>query len=195
MSETSILPVLTQIKSGKVYDLSTEYFIGMPSFHSLGDPGYQYWLTRTPHGTLIDNPNGLGKEMNHKVSYTGDAISLYTHMGTHIDALNHFGLNGKIWNGFTAEQHLGGKGWKKPGAETIPPVIARGVLIDIATYKDVKTLSCNYRVTANDLKGALKQQKVALEKGDVVLICTGQMVHYTQAQEFLHEYPGISLDA
>ena len=47
----------------------------------------------------------LGEAMNRKVSYTGDAISMYTHMGTHIDALNHFGLNGKIWNGFTPEEH------------------------------------------------------------------------------------------
>ncbi len=195
MTETSRLSVLSKINSGKVYDLSTEYFVGMPSFHSLGDPMYQYWLTHTSHGTLLDNPNGLGEEMNHKVSYTGDAISLYTHMGTHIDALNHFGLNGKIWNGFTPEKHLGDKGWKKTGAETIPPIIARGVLIDIAAYKGVKTLTNNYRVTANDLKGALEKQKVTLQKGDVVLLRTGQMVHYANASEFLHEYPGISLDA
>ncbi|QHT70347.1 cyclase family protein [Rhodocytophaga rosea] len=195
MTDQSRLSVLGKINNGKVYDLSTEYFVGMPSFHSLGDPGYQYWLTHTPHGTVIDNPNGLGEEMNQKVSYTGDAISLYTHMGTHIDALNHFGLHGKIWNGFTPEKHLGDKGWKKTGAETIPPVIARGVLIDIAAYKGVKNLTDNYRVTAADLKGALQKQKVKLHKGDVVLLRTGQMVHYSNASAFLDNYPGISLDA
>ena len=118
MSNSSRIEVLSQIKSGKTYDLSVEYFVGMPSFHALGDPPYQYWLTHTPKGTIVDNPNGLGESMNRKVSYTGDAISMYTHMGTHIDALNHFGLNGKIWNGFTPEEHLGDKGWKKTGAET-----------------------------------------------------------------------------
>src|SRR5690606_21993264 len=123
MSNSSRLEILSQIESGKTYDLSVEYFVGMPSFHSLGDPGYQYWLTHTPDGTIVDNPNGLGEAMKRKVSYTGDAISMYTHMGTHIDALNHFGLNGKIWNGFTPEEHLGDKGWKKTGAETIPPII------------------------------------------------------------------------
>lgn len=135
MSNSSRLEVLSQINSGKTYDLSVEYFVGMPSFHALGDPPYQYWLTHTPQGTMVDNPNGLGESMNHKVSYTGDAISMYTHMGTHIDALNHFGLNGKIWNGFTPEKHLGDKGWKKTGAETIPPIIARGVLIDVKLSK------------------------------------------------------------
>jgi kynurenine formamidase len=116
-------------------------------------------------------------------------------MGTHIDALNHFGLNGKIWNGFTPEEHLGDKGWKKTGAEKIPPIIARGVLIDVASFKGVDVLEQNYRITAEDLKAALKSQKVELEKGDVVLIRTGQAKHYVNAAKYLDQYPGISLDA
>jgi kynurenine formamidase len=193
MTEDSQINVLSQIKAGKPYDLSVEYFVGMPSFHSLGDPGYQYWLTHTPNGTVVDNPNGLGEKMNRKVSYTGDAISMYTHMGTHIDALNHFGLNGKIWNGFTPEDHLGDKGWKKTGAETIPPIIARGVLIDIAALKG--PLPNNYRISASDLQQALERQKVSLRKGDVVLIRTGQAEHYEDAEHYLDNYPGVALDA
>lgn len=195
MDESSQLEVLSQVTFGKTYDLSVEYFVGMPSFHSLGDPSYQYWLTHTPHGTVVDNPNGMGREMNEKVSYTGDAISMYTHMGTHIDALNHFGLNGKIWNGFTPEEHLGDKGWKKTGAESIPPIIARGVMIDIPAYKNVASLPANYRINSDDLRGALKKQDVKLQKGDIVLIRTGQARHYHNAEEYLHEYPGINLDA
>ncbi len=195
MTEKSQLEILSQIRSGKSYDLSVEYFVGMPSFHSLGDPSYQYWLTHTPHGTVVDNPNGLGEEMNKKVSYTGDAISMYTHMGTHIDALNHFGLNGKIWNGFTPEEHLGDKGWKKTGAESIPPIIARGVMIDVAAYKGKEILDENYRINSSDLKGALELQGSELKKGDVVLIRTGQAQYYDDADHYLHNYPGINLDA
>lgn len=193
MNDTTRLMALSHINSGQTYDLSVEYFVGMPSFHALGDPGYQYWLTHTPHGTIVDNPNGLGKEMNQKVSYTGDAISMYTHMGTHIDALNHFGLDGKIWNGFTPEEHLGDKGWKKTGAETIPPIIARGILIDIETSKG--HLPENYRITADDLQEALNKQGTIISKGDVVLIRTGQARQYDLASQYLHNYPGISLDA
>lgn len=193
VTESSQLQILSEVSSGKAYDLSVDYFVGMPSFHSLGDPGYQYWLTHTPNGTIVDNPNGLGVEMNKKVSYTGDAISMYTHMGTHIDALNHFGLNGKIWNGFTPEEHLGDKGWKKTGAETIPPIIARGVLLDIAAA--IGPLPKNYHITANDLQLTLKKQHIKLEKGDVVLIRTGQAEFYEDANHYLDNYPGISLDA
>ena len=193
ITEASQLQVLSKISSGKVFDLSVDYFVGMPSFHALGDPGYQYWLTHTPHGTIVDNPNGLGREMNEKVSYTGDAISMYTHMGTHIDALNHFGLNGEIWNGFTPDEYLGDKGWKKTGAEKIPPIIARGVLIDVQAA--LGTLPANYRITTEDLQQSLRKQKVSLEKGDVVLIRTGQAQYYEDASHYLDNYPGISLDA
>ncbi len=195
MTDASRLAILSRVDAGKTYDLSVNYFVGMPSFHSLGDPGYQYWLTHTPRGTVVDNPNGLGEAMNGKVSYTGDAISMYTHMGTHIDALNHFGLNGKIWNGYSADEYLGDKGWKKTGAETIPPIIARGVLIDVAAYKGQTVLDPNYRVSAADLKGALQKQRTALQKGDVVLIRTGQARFYQKADQYLDQYPGISLDA
>ncbi len=193
MTETSKHEILSKISSGKTYDLSVDYFVGMPSFHHLGDPGYQYWLTHTPRGTIVDNPNGLGDAMNQKVSYTGDAISMYTHMGTHIDALNHFGLNGKIWNGFTPEEYLGDKGWKKTGAETIPPIIGRGVLIDVA--EAIGKLPDNYRITVMDLQHTLKKQQTKLASGDIVLIRTGKAQFYKDADQYLHSYPGISLEA
>lgn len=195
MTDASRAAILARLAGGKVYDLGTEFFVGMPSFHHLHDPAYQFWLTHTPRGTVIDDPNGLGAAMNRKVTYTGDAISMYTHMGTHIDALNHFGLNGKIWNGYSADEHLGDKGWRKTGAETIPPIIARGVLIDLPALKGMAVLPRNYRVTRADLEAALQRQSVRLAPGDVVLLRTGQMRHFHEPREFLHEYPGIGLEA
>ncbi len=195
MEPQSVLRVLQTVRAGKIYDLSVDYFVGMPSFHQLGDPAYQYWLTHTPRGTIVDNPNGMGEEMNNKVSYTGDAISMYTHMGTHIDALNHFGLDGKIWNGYSADEHLGDKGWKKTGAETIPPIIARGVLLDVAAYKGVDALEDSYRITRTDLQQTIEKQGISLQDGDVVLIRTGQAQFYADKEQYLHQYAGISLDA
>jgi kynurenine formamidase len=84
---------------------------------------------------------------------------------------------------------------EKTGAETIPPIIARGVLIDIPYSKGVPVLEKNYRITASDLQSALKKQEVSIQKGDVVLIRTGQMRHYNNASQFLDDYPGITLDA
>ena len=180
--------------TGKVYDLATDYFIGMPSFNGLGDPPYQYWLTHTPRGNVVDDPGKVGTAQNEKVSYTGDAVSFYTHMGTHIDALNHFGLHGKIWNGFDADTHLGDRGWKKTGAETIPPIVARGVLIDVAGARGVAMLEPLHRVTAADLKAALAKQSTTIQRGDVVLVRTGRMALFDKADAFTKDPPGLSPD-
>ncbi len=186
--------ILSRIDGSAAYDLSVEYFIGMPSWQMMGDPRYQFWMTHTPRGTVVDDPRNIGREMNEHITYTGSAVSMYTHMGTHIDAFNHFGLNGKIWNGFSAEEHVGDRGWKVTGAETIPPIIARGVLIDVAAAKGVDMLSDGYRITRQDLVDALRRQQVDLEEGDVVLIRTGRMQLYEDAVAYMANSPGIGLE-
>lgn len=195
MTDESRAAVLSRVAGGDVYDLGVEYFVGMPSFHVLGDPRYQYWLTHTPRGTAVDDPAGVGREQNELVSYTGDAVSFYTHMGTHIDALNHFGLNGQIYNGFSADEHLGDRGWRKTGAETIPPIIARGVLIDVAASKDGETLPDSYGITVDDLKNALARQRVDLQPGDVVLIRGGRMQAWPDDEGYVLDQPGLTLPA
>ena len=195
ITEQSRSEILSRISGGKTYDLSVEYFIGMPSWQAAGDPHYRIWMTHTPDGNVVDDPLGLGQAMNEHVSYTGAAVSMYTHMGTHIDSLNHFGLDGKIWNGFSAADHLGDRGWKVAGAENIPPIIARGVLIDVAAAKGVDVLGDGYRVTRDDLVEALDQQRVELREGDVVLIRTGRMKIYEDASAYMTNPPGLGMAA
>jgi kynurenine formamidase len=195
MTAESQSSILSRISGGAIYDLSVEYFIGMPSWQAAGDPHYRIWMTHTPQGTVADDPLGVGVKMNEHVSYTGAAISMYTHMGTHIDALNHFGLNDEIWNGFSAREHLGDRGWKKAGAENIPPIIARGVLIDVAAAKGIEMLPDGYRITRQDLIETLGKQNTILREGDVVLIRTGRMKLYENADAYMTNPPGMGMDA
>ena len=195
MTSASRENILSRISGGTAYDLSVEYFIGMPSWQAAGDPHYRIWMTHTPHGNVVDDPLGLGTVMNEHVSYTGAAISMYTHMGTHIDGLVHFGLDGKIWNGFSAEEHLGDRGWQVAGAEKIPPIVARGVLIDVATAKDCEMLPDGYRISRDDLISALNKQNMSLREGDVVLIRTGRMKRYEDAQAYMANPPGLGMEA
>lgn len=187
--------ILSRVDGRKAYDLATDYYIGMPSWQAAGDPHYQFWMTHTPRGTVVDDPMAVGREMNHKVSYTGAAFSMYSHSGTHIDALNHFGLDGKIWNGFRADEHLGDRGWTKTGIEKFPPLIARGVLIDVAAAQSLPMLPENYRITRQDLQNALAKQKVRLQRGDIVLIRTGRMQRFGDASGYMANPPGLGLDA
>jgi kynurenine formamidase len=195
MTPASQAAVLSRLAGGKTYDLSVEYFIGMPSWQAAGDPHYRIWMTHTPLGNVVADPLGLGKGMNEHVSYTGAAISMYTHMGTHIDALVHFGLDGKVWNGFSADAHLGDRGWTRAGAENIPPIVARGVMIDVAAAKGVDMLPDNYRITREDLIAALARQRMSLAEGDVVLIRTGRMQRYADAAAYMANPPGLGMAA
>ncbi len=195
MTDATRAGVMARVAGGKVYDLATEYFIGMPSWQAAGDPHYQFWMTHTPRGTEVDDPLSVGKKMNAHVSYTGSAFSMYSHTGTHIDALNHFGIGGRIYNGFSADEHLGDRGWKKTGMEKIPPIVARGVLLDIAATKGQAMLSDGYRVTVDDIKETLARQKLSLRQGDVVLIRTGRMKLFEQADKYMRNPPGLGIAA
>lgn len=195
ITEESRAAILSRVKGGKVYDLATDYYIGMPSWQAAGDPHYQFWMTHTPRGTVVDDPMDVGGEMNTVRSYTGTAFSMYSHTGTHIDALNHFGIHGKIWNGFSADEHLGDRGWKRTGVEKFPPLVARGVMIDIAAAKGVDMLPDQYRVTRQDIVDALARQNTTLQEGDIVLIRTGRMKLFNDPQAYMAAPPGMGLDA
>lgn len=187
--------VLARADASRVYDLSIDYFVGMPSFQGAGDPSYQIFLSHTPQGTVVDNLNGAGEAVNQHVCYSGDVIFMYTHTGTHIDALNHFGVDGKIYNGFGVEDNLGSRAWTKGGAEQIPPVITRGVLLDIAGLHGTVCLPDSYAITVADLTKALEQADLTLEEGDAAFVRTGRMAHWPDGSKTLGNPPGLSLEA
>lgn len=195
MTAESRASLLSRVRGGALYDLSVEYFIGMPSWQAAGDPHYQIWMTHTPRGTVVADPLHVGAEQNQHVSYTGSAFSMYTHTGTHLDTLSHFGLDGKIFNGFAANDHLGDTGWDVAGAEKMPPIVARGVLLDVAAAKGVEMLADGYRVTRADLVEAARRENVRLAEGDVVLIRTGRMKLYRDAKGYMATPPGLGLEA
>jgi kynurenine formamidase len=187
MTDASRLDVLRQVAGGKVYDLGVDLFVGMPTCCApFGDPTFQIFMTHTP-------AQDTSKEL---LSYSGDGVSMYTHTGTHLDTLNHFGLHGRIWNQVSAEDALGVRGWTKSGADKYPPIVARGVLIDVAKSKNVMHLPASYAITVADLQDALRKQGTTLRPGDVVLTRTGLMTLWPdQAKYRLADQAGLSLEA
>ncbi len=183
--------ILSRADPTKVFDLSVDHFVGMPGWTGAGDQPYQIWMTHTPNGEIVDDSMKVGSAANTLVSYSGDGISMYTHCGTHIDTLNHFGYNGKIFNNFSAAEHLGSRAWSKCGAEKHPPIFARGVLLDVASLHGVPVLPPSYGIGENDLKGCLTRQKVTLRPGDVVLVRTGQMRIWPD-HRFVANTPGLN---
>jgi kynurenine formamidase len=186
--------VLAEADVRRVFDLSVDYFVGMPSFAMLGDPTFQIWMSHTPSGTVVDDPIGVGPEQNRRVSLSGDCIAMYAHTGTHIDSLNHFGWCGEIWNGFTEREHLGARSWTRCGPEKHPPVIARGVLIDIAAANGVDVLPDSYGIGADDVRMALDRQRTTVRPGDVVMVRTGRMRVWPDREAYLPNEPGLDLE-
>ncbi|HET6408110.1 MAG TPA: cyclase family protein [Chthoniobacteraceae bacterium] len=186
--------VLARVDGTKVYDLSVDYFIGMPSFQAAGDPSYQMFMSHTPRGTVVDNLNNTSRENNLCCGYSGDVIFMYTHTGTHIDALNHFAYGRKIYNGFDADDHLGSRAWQKGGSEQIVPIIARGVMLDIAGLLGVECLSESYGITIEDCEKSLKRQKIQIAEGDVVLFRTGRMRYWPDGSKVFGNSPGVTLE-
>jgi kynurenine formamidase len=185
--------ILEHLSGGHVFDLNVEYFIGMPSWVAAGDPPYGIWMTHTPQGSVNDNLSGVGEAVHERYSYCGDSIHLYTHCGTHVDTLNHLGHHGTFWNGWTADKDLGSRIWNKGGLDKYPPIIARGVLLDVAGMHGVDELDPAYGITPQDLRDTVAKQGVELRKKDVVLIRTGRMRAWPDFDGYLQKPPGITL--
>lgn len=180
--------------ASRAFDLSVDLFIGMPSWVKAGDQPFQHWMTHTPNGTIHDDFPGVGEEQNKLVAYSGDAISMYTHTGTHIDTLNHFGYRGRIWNGFNEVEHLSSRHWVKCGADKLPPIISRAVLFDVAGLHGVDILPDNYGIGAKDLSAALRRQNTEFHPGDIAIIRTGRMQNWPDANAYIDNSPGLNLE-
>lgn len=195
MTNESRARVLTRANPSRMYDLSVEYFMGMPTWVAAGDPPYQISMSHTPSGTPVDNLTNQPREINEHIGYSGDVIQMYTHCGTHIDTLNHWGYGEEIWNGYRATEHLGSRHWTKCGADRMPPILARGVLLDVAATKGVPMLPDSYAITPADLEETVRREGIQLEEGDVVLIRTGRMTVWDDPQRFLTNGPGLNVEA
>ena len=183
--------LLGRLGGTHVFDLSVDYFVNMPSWIQSGDLSFQIWLSHTPSGSVLDDPAGIGREQNELISYSGDSIAMYTHTGTHLDSLNHYGYHHRIWNGFTEKENVG-RTWYKAGADKIPPIITRGVLIDVAALHGVDLLPDSYAIGEKDLADALRRQGTELRVGDAMLVRTGRMTVWPDSSRYLYNEPGIN---
>jgi len=116
---------------------------------------------------------------------TDEIVTMSTCAGTHIDALAHVSYDGLLYNGFPTSTTTASGGATKLGAEKLPKIVTRGVLLDVTRVKGVAGLDeieQGYAITGADLDEAAESAKVTVEPGDVVLVRTGEMRHYRNRQ-------------
>jgi len=168
------MQLLESIEKARVFDLEQLRYAGAPS-HPAHAPGFNYFLHR-------HHARGAPE------ARTGASGIIVTpeHSGTHIDALAHQAENLTLHGGVHVDDGVQtSAGFRKLGIETMAPLVARGVLIDVAGDK---LLDPEYAITPADLEKAARAE---VREGDVVLIRTGYGSLWSRPDEYL-QAAGIS---
>ena len=131
-----------------------------------------------------------------------DMVTMSTAAGTHVDGLAHITYDDLMYNGFPASNITASTGAKTCGIETMPEIVSRGILLDVARVHGVDGLDQvdpAFAITAADLDAAVEQAGVTVEPGDVVLVRTGFMRHFKAGNRDLYakgdqyRFPGLSM--
>jgi kynurenine formamidase len=164
-----------------VYDLEQPRYFGAP-IHPSHAPGFVYTLHR-------QHKEDMGE------ARTGASGFIYAaeHSGTHIDALVHQAENFTLYGGKAITPELQtATGFTEMGVETIPPLLTRGILLDVAAYRGVDYIQ--EPVTRDELQRVAQQQKVSVQEGDIVLVRTGNGARWSDPDAYLAA-PGMHSDA
>jgi kynurenine formamidase len=154
-----------QLSRARVFDLEQPRFAGMP-VHPAHRPGYFYGLHRRHRDSYRPDQHGPR-------SGSSGVLTMMEHSGTHIDALCHQACDLTFHGGIRVDDVERPDGYRELGAETMRPLLGRGVLLDIATWKGVEILPRHYAITADDLDACARATSVTVNPGDVLLVRTG----------------------
>jgi kynurenine formamidase len=176
-----IANLLDAVRGSRVFDLEQPRYFGAPVFPA-HRPGFVYTLHRR-------HEEGLGQ----RTSASGTIVAA-EHSGTHVDALCHQAENLELYGGRAVTSAVQTPtGFTELGAETIPPILARGVLLDVAGTEGVDRLAPGRLIGAAELDRAAGAAGVRLEPGDVLLVRTGNARVWDDPDEYLRG-PGVGAE-
>jgi len=203
MTDASRLAALRLVKLGKVYDLGLPY--DRESFKWVGHNSGEIMSFRSPAGVKAQQDLPFATPAGGNTGGTAwhsNAIFISDNVATQIDGLAHIthGADDHFYNGYKAADWDGDFGIRKADVTTIPPIVARAVLIDVAGNKKVDALTAAYEITVADLQSVLPAQKIDITPGTVVLIRTGTARYWgangsDHATISAHDTAGIGLSA
>jgi kynurenine formamidase len=108
---------------------------------------------------------------------------------THVDALNHVGYKGLLYNGKPASTLTSrGSDWGSIAAYSTG-IVGRGVLLDAAHYRKVDWLEPGEAVNRAELEAIEKAQGVKIGEGDILVFRTGHHARRTALGAWSNDYP------
>jgi kynurenine formamidase len=166
-----VLAATALVRRGQVVDLGRVLDEQTPKF-----PG-RYWhqtVDVSPHFENLRRPDAVGKGWGkNQINWITEIQAGTFQVGTQLDSIGHLQIGERFYNGWTTKDLVEPWGLNRFGMDTVPPVITRGVLLDIAAYKGVERLDKGYVITLQDVQGALQRESLVLRAGDAVLFHTG----------------------
>lgn len=156
-------------REGVVYDLGRELHADAPRFEG------RYWrqtLVSSAHQINARRPGDGGWGRN-GLNWITELVTGTLQIGTHLDGLNHLQIGDRFYNGWRTQEIVEEWGTNRLGIETVPPIVTRGVLADVARYRGVERLEAGTVITVAELEATLRAQRVEVGPGDALLFHTG----------------------
>jgi len=164
MTPATALQASKLIKTGKVYSLGITVSTTTPAFPPRTCSIYIVQPGQT--GTA----DGLGPT---HTTYNDDILNCWTGIGTQLDGLGHIGVGDRYYNGAKWGEFATIGGLKKLGIEKIPPMVARGVMLDMAAHYGVEVVKEGTAFNQPEIDAVAKKQGIEIRQGDVVIFHTG----------------------
>ena len=152
--------LLARLDNCQVIDLEQPRFAGMPMFPT-NAPNFAFFLHRRHESGLESRTSAAG------------ILVQADHAGTHVDALCHqaedLHMHGDV---LVSAENQGERGMRTLAAETLPVMVRRGTLIDLAKAHGNR-LPAHYLVERDELESVASEQGALPEAGDILLVRTG----------------------
>jgi kynurenine formamidase len=162
----------------RVFDLEQPRTERMPIHPAHRQAGYSYLLHR--HHEDDYRPDEAGPR-----SGAAGILICGEHTGTHIDALCHQSDALTLCGGIPVQEVQSSRGFTRHGVEEIEPIVAPGVLLDVAAKDGVESLEPGRVVTATDLEECCERQGASVEAGSVALVRLGNARFWDDEERYL----------
>jgi kynurenine formamidase len=170
------------VKTGKTYRLGVETNAQTPAF------GTRTW------SILIQSPGQAGGASigPTKTSYNDDIYMGYVAVGSQIDGLGHIGIDNVYYNCNKNSDFVQADGLKKLGIQNLPPMVTRGVVLDMTAYYGKNPVPEGTAFNRKEIEEQAQRQGIEIRKGDVVLFHTGwQALVGKDNKRFMAGEPGV----
>lgn len=161
------------VREGRLYELARVLDEHAPAF-----PGRAFHQTLV---TTAHHANAAAPVGDNRVNWITEVFSGTTQLGTHLDTLGHLQEGDRAFGGLSVSEIAGAAGLTRLGAETVPQIVTRGHLVDVAP------------LGAGDAIPLSAVAHLDPEPGDAVLFHTGWGAHWQDAGRYLSGEPGPGL--